>query len=255
MTKEEILRHLRTKTFGRTIHTFETIDSTNSYARSIAAEAPEGTIVIAEHQTHGRGRLGRQWHASAGKNLTFSLIIRPTLPPSSAGLISLYASLGVAKAIESSTGVAARCKWPNDVLAGGRKLSGILSEVVISPPERFSVVIGIGVNVFETEFPPELRQSATSIALAGGKAGDRSSVLCAILEELEQSYHLLDGTKGAELIAAWSARSPMLGAAIEIAQNGGVVRGTATCLAEDGRLVVENAEGTHYIVAGDASLV
>jgi BirA family biotin operon repressor/biotin-[acetyl-CoA-carboxylase] ligase len=253
MTKEEIQSRLSTKTFGRTIHTFETIDSTNSYARSIAAEAPEGTIVIAEHQRRGKGRLGRQWHASAGKNLTFSLIIRPKIPPSAAGLVSLYASLAVARAIESSTGVAARCKWPNDVLAGGRKVSGILSEAVFSPPDRFSVVIGIGVNVFETEFPPELRQSATSIALAGGKADDRSSVLGAILDELERSYPMLE--KGAELIAAWSARSPMLGAKIEIAQHGGVVRGTAARIAEDGRLVVENAEGTHYIVAGDASLV
>jgi BirA family biotin operon repressor/biotin-[acetyl-CoA-carboxylase] ligase len=170
-------------------------------------------------------------------------------------LISLYVSLCVAKAIESSTGVAARCKWPNDVLAGGKKISGILSEAVFSPSDRISVVIGIGVNVLETEFPPELRQTATSIALAGGKVTDRSAVLCAILEELEQSYPMLDDKKGDALIAAWSARSMMLGAAIEIAQDGRVVRGTASGIADDGRLVVENEEGTHYIVAGDASLV
>jgi len=255
MTKEEILRQLRTETFGRTIHTFETLDSTNSFAKSIAAETPEGTLVIAENQTHGKGRLGRRWHAAAGENLTFSVVLRPSISPANAGLISLYASLCVAKGIETSTGIDARCKWPNDVLAGGKKISGILSEAVFPPRERLSVVIGIGVNVLETEFPPEIRQTATSIKLAGGKVTDRSSVLSAILKELEDSYPMLDDNKGHALIAAWSARSPMLGATIEIAQDGNVVRGTALRIAEDGRLVIENSEGTHYIIAGDTSIV
>src|SRR5207249_3640832 len=119
--------HLSTRIFGKKIYCLDVIDSTNNYAKALASqEAEEGTVVVAEYQGAGRGRFGRTWVSAPGQNLTFSVIIRPSMPPQGIGVISLYAGLAVANAVHELCGVAPTCKWPNDVLLNDKKICGIL---------------------------------------------------------------------------------------------------------------------------------
>src|ERR1043166_7342765 len=141
MTESEILPHLRTIQFGKKIVAFDSLDSTNLRAKSLPPEdAVTGTVVITDEQTAGRGRLGRTWTSEKGENLTFSIILRCALPAESAGVISMYASLAVARAIQSQTGEMPECKWPNDVLLNGKKCCGILSDASIDINGMSSVI-------------------------------------------------------------------------------------------------------------------
>jgi BirA family biotin operon repressor/biotin-[acetyl-CoA-carboxylase] ligase len=177
--------------FGRALRYYDEIESTNAEAKSLAADgAPEGTVVIAECQTAGRGRLGRRWTSPAGKGLLFSVILRPALPMSDAHLLTLVAATAAAEAIETHTGVAVRIKWPNDLYVDDRKLGGILTEVSGEQDEIDWVIVGIGVNV-NTEYgelPVPLRRTAASLKMAGGRLFDRSELLALILLSLEASY-------------------------------------------------------------------
>jgi BirA family transcriptional regulator, biotin operon repressor / biotin---[acetyl-CoA-carboxylase] ligase len=254
MKKEDIIHKLRTKKFGQNLFYRESLDSTNTFAKTLPFEdSPEGTVILAEFQTGGRGRQGRQWYSRPGKNLTFSLILRPRFSLEVGGLLSLYASLAVASALGNYPGVHAQCKWPNDVLVNEHKISGILSEAVVAQNGALTVIIGIGINVNETNFPPGLLKPATSLALACGKELDRAEVFCGVLEELERTYPLLDEGGRATLVARWSARSSMLGKEVLIDQNGTTVRGIARQIAGDGHLVVETTTGSVSILSGDVT--
>src|ERR1044071_5539110 len=129
MTELEIRKHLKTSTFGRQLYCFDQIDSTNSSAKSLAAQGiEEGAIVIAEEQRTGRGRFDRTWHSSPGLNLTFSIILRPNIHPRKIGVLSLYAGLAVTQGVMETSGLDATCKWPNDILVNRKKICGILCE-------------------------------------------------------------------------------------------------------------------------------
>jgi BirA family biotin operon repressor/biotin-[acetyl-CoA-carboxylase] ligase len=256
MKSEEIAGKLKSVSFGRTLYSFDELDSTNVYAKNLAREgAPEGTVVIAETQTQGKGRMGRSWHSSSGKNLTFSVILRPRITAHHRGLISLYAGLSVANAVCREADLDARCKWPNDVLVDGRKLCGILSEAIFDGTAPAAVVLGIGLNVNERDFPSALRTPATSLAMLCGREFDRAGLLAGLLLELESSLPLLEERNHPSLIGRWSDRSAMLGREIEIDQDGRVTRGIARAIGEDGQLILETREGTHRIIAGDATFV
>lgn len=256
MTSEEILHRLQTKRFGKNIHLFETIDSTNIYAKSLVPKnVPEGTIVIAESQTHGRGRLGRIWHSNPGKNLTFSIILQPNLSSKYVGIVSLYAGLAVSNIIGRISHLQSECKWPNDILLEGKKVCGILSEASFPQGSPMTVIIGIGLNVNQTEFPPQLKRPATSLMISCGNEFNRIDTLCEILFELETLYPLLDDAHCNIIIERWSKQSLMLGKEIEIEQSGRLSRGIAKALAEDGQLIVETPDGPMKIFAGDTTLV
>ena len=177
--------------FGRAFRYYDEIESTNAEAKSLAQDgAPEGTVVIAECQTAGRGRQGRRWTSPAGKGLLFSVILRPALPMSDAHLLTLVAATAVAEAIEKHTGVIVRIKWPNDLYVDDRKLGGILTEVSGEQDEIDWVVLGVGINV-NTEYgelPVPLRRTAASLKITGGRLFDRSELLAHVLLSLEASY-------------------------------------------------------------------
>jgi len=176
---------------------FSRVDSTQLVARQLAAAGtPEGTLVLADHQAAGRGQRGRTWLAPAGSALLFSLVLRPPLPPSRWPALTIAAATAVAEAVTEATGVAARVKWPNDVLVGERKLAGILAEGVVGP--ACFVVLGIGVNVGQgpDDWPPELRGRAVSLAELGVPLG-REAVLAALLARLAGRYQaFLDAPVG-----------------------------------------------------------
>src|SRR5208283_2326 len=189
MNEGDIRKHIITQTFGKKIFAFDILDSTNVKAKSLALDdAQEGAIVIAEEQTAGKGRLGRSWSSEKGKNLTFSVIARPRISPQHLGILSLFAGVSVARALTTLTDKTIRCKWPNDVFLNNKKVCGILSESVASEKSITAVIIGIGINVNQKKFSPDLQEKATSLALETGRDFHRWQVLAAILKEIENCY-------------------------------------------------------------------
>lgn len=179
--------------FIREIKYYESLASTNLTAKKLASEgACEGTLVMAGKQTDGRGRTGSKWHhpEKKGDAIAMSMILRPKLAPDSASMLTIAAAVAVRRAIEKETGLAADIKWPNDLLCGGKKLCGILTEGVFRDGAYYAV-LGIGLNVNAEAFPKELEDTACSIKQCTGKKTDSDRLVRAIFEEFENSYAIL----------------------------------------------------------------
>jgi BirA family biotin operon repressor/biotin-[acetyl-CoA-carboxylase] ligase len=221
------------------------VDSTQAVALALAEDgAADGTAVVADSQRAGRGRRGRVWRDEPGASLLVSILTRPVSAPGCWPLLSLMTAVAVARALHRAAGVEARLKWPNDVLLDGRKVAGILLESRQRPP---LVVIGIGINVGQTGFPPELADRAISLTQATGRAVDREGLLTAVLDEVERGRARLDGEGSAPLRRAWMARSATLGTWV----TAGAFRGRAVDLAEDGALVLDDGRRRYRVTAGE----
>jgi len=248
---------LNTHDVGRELHWFAELPSTSDRAKELAEEGGDhGEVVIAEAQTAGRGRRGRSWASPPGRNLAFSVLLRPDLPPARAPELTLVASIAICDALRQA-GVDAGIKWPNDVLAGGRKIAGILTELAAEPDRVHWVVLGIGVNVNARaeDFPEELRGEATSILLERGEPAPRALFLAACLTALEEwlDRHAEEGF--AAIRAAWRERSVTLGREVSVQADGREVAGIAIDLDEDGALLVRDRSGVQRILAGDVTLL
>jgi BirA family biotin operon repressor/biotin-[acetyl-CoA-carboxylase] ligase len=233
------------------------VDSTQEVARALArAGAEEGTIVVAETQTAGRGRLGRTWHSPPGTNLYCSVLLRPALAPATVPQLALVAGLAVAEAIEA-LGLRPALKWPNDVLLDGRKAVGILTEMEAELERVRVVIVGIGVNVNATaeEFPPYLHDRATSLALVAGHPIDRIRFAGGLLTSLEGYYRrFLDGGF-APLREAWERRSALAGRRVTVRANDVEVAGKVAGIDEDGALrLVDGTGAVRRVVAGEVTL-
>lgn len=243
---------------GRALRYYDEIESTNAEAKSLAQDgAPEGTVVIAECQTAGRGRLGRRWMSPAGKGLLFSVILRPALPMSDAHLLTIVAATAAAEAIETQTGVAVRIKWPNDLYVDDRKLGGILTEVSGEQDEIDWVVVGVGVNV-NTEYgelPVPLRRTAASLKIAGGRLFDRSELLAHILLSLEASYlaTLRGGFEGA--LESFRRRDYLSRKTVSVQTREGPIVGEALGIDDRGALLLQLPHRhVRRFYAGDVTL-
>lgn len=187
--KRELEQGLKTKTMGQTIYFYEETDTTNNRARELALEgAPEGTLVVAEKQTAGRGRRGKVWESPLGTGIWMSLVLRPQIAPTEASVLTLLCGLATAEAIEAETGLSADIKWPNDILINGKKAVGILTEMDCEMSEVHFVIPGIGINVNTASFPPEIAEIATSLYLECGKTVSRRRLVHKVLERLEEHY-------------------------------------------------------------------
>ena len=187
--KRELEQGLKTKTMGQSIYFYEETDTTNNRARELALEgAPEGTLVVAEKQTAGRGRRGKVWESPLGTGIWMSLVLRPQIMPAEASVLSLLCGLATAEAIEAETGLSAGIKWPNDILINGKKAVGILTEMDCEMSEVHFVIPGIGINVNTASFPPEIADIATSLYLECGKTVSRRRLVHKVLERLEEHY-------------------------------------------------------------------
>jgi biotin-[acetyl-CoA-carboxylase] ligase BirA-like protein len=237
-----ILDGLSTGLFGRQVVYFEATDSTNSVAKRLArAGAVEGTLVIAEHQVAGRGRLGRSWLAPAGTSLLFSLLFRPDLEVRQAQGLTMICGLGVRAAIREVTGLPAQLKWPNDITLGGRKAGGILTEVSSSGPCLEHVVAGIGLNVNmeTTALPPGF--NATSISHELGHTIARLPLLQAALVQVERRYS--DLSEGKWPAEEWAAALETLGKSVELRTAEGIWKGVATAVDDEGALILRTDTG------------
>jgi BirA family biotin operon repressor/biotin-[acetyl-CoA-carboxylase] ligase len=249
-------RGLSTKIFGSKFFTFETIDSTNNCARALAGcWAEEGTIVLAEEQTAGRGRQGRSWYTNPQENLTFSVILRPKLPPDAINLLPLFAAVAIADAIESETGLAVQCKWPNDIILNGRKAAGILLEGSVKGDAVEFVVLGIGINVNQTIFPVDIAHRATSLRLETGKNLDRVKLLHKVLNALESRYRAVLKSGFNAILPDWTTRSAMLEKEITVSENGTEFSGVVKGLAPDGALIIASDGAERALYAGDVTII
>jgi BirA family biotin operon repressor/biotin-[acetyl-CoA-carboxylase] ligase len=248
---------LETDILGRQIYYYPVATSTNTLAKEMAAQgACEGTLLIAEEQTQGRGRMGRSWLSPAGKNLLFSLILRPPLSPVQISFITMLSALAVVKTIRVLTSLEALIKWPNDVMINHRKVGGILTEFSAEQDQVIYVILGIGVNLnFDPTSYPEIAQIATSIYLESGQEVDRIKFLHTLLGELEKQYKdLLEG-KNASILQEWRSLLMMLNKEVEIISNQETLTGWAEDVDEYGALVLRLASGNQVkIYTGDVSL-
>lgn len=227
---------------GHSFRYYDEIESTNVEAKALAAKgAPEGTVVVAESQTAGRGRRGRSWVSPAGKGLLFSVVLRPSIPMGDAHLLTLVTAVAAADAIEAQAKVPVRIKWPNDLFIGDKKVGGILTQVNGEQDEVDWIVVGIGINV-NTEFvelPVSLRRSAVSLAMASGSQIDRSELLAALLISLEKHYAHVQGNGFDGVISAFRQRDYLLQKSVSVETREGAVVGRASGIDERGALLVE----------------
>jgi BirA family biotin operon repressor/biotin-[acetyl-CoA-carboxylase] ligase len=255
----EVLPRLRTATFGRCLHYRARTASTNlDLERLAAAGAPEGTVVVAETQSAGRGRLERGWFSPPGGGLYFSLLLRPAIEPARATSLPLILGLAVAETLERcAPGVRAEVKWPNDILVGGRKICGILCALQAETDRIHHIVAGIGINVGLTrrELPAALRRTATSLRIAAGVATNRAALLADLLLVLEEKYLAWRQQGLPPFLPALRARDALFGRAVEIERAAGKVRGRADGVEPDGALRLRLTGGrVELVCSGDAHL-
>ena len=260
INKDEFVRCLETKVLGHAVlEIHETVDSTSFRARKLAAAgAAEGSLVLAETQTAGRGRLGRAWHSPPGKNVYFSLILRPILPPEQIQLITLTAGLSAAEALTGIIGRSPDLKWPNDLLLDQKKIIGILAELELISPGAPYVVLGMGLNVNAgiDDIPPDLRDKAGSLFMATGEKYDRSLVLARLLSSLEKYYHLLIQGQAHRIIELYRRACNTLGTRVRVSSGPRVTTGLAVDVDDNGGLMVRPDGSDEVVVlnAGEVSL-
>jgi len=254
---EELEAGLNTRVIGHRILYYPSVGSTNDVARALAVTgAPEGIVVLADEQTAGRGRRGRRWLAPTGTCLLFSLLLRPLLAPRQCGRLTMACSLALAESIESQTGLAIGLKWPNDLLARGRKVGGILIELGTEGERLEYAIVGMGLNVNLDFTAPEvvcLRERATSLAQELGAPVAREPLLACILNRLEARYlALCDGWLPHQ---EWMARLVMLDQKVVISGLDSELEGWAEGVDRDGALLLRLRDDQMLrVLAGDVSL-
>ncbi|MDO4293351.1 MAG: biotin--[acetyl-CoA-carboxylase] ligase [Eubacteriales bacterium] len=239
---------------GKPLSCRETVDSTNlEVCRAAGQGAPEGLLVQAEEQTAGRGRRGRSWLSPPGENLYFSLLLRPDIDPEKTHMLTPLMALAVAKSARS-LGIDALIKWPNDVVARGHKLCGILTELHLEA-EGFYVVIGTGINVNQRSFPEGLHE-ATSLCLEKGSGIDREELLARVLRCFEECYgRFLETQDLSGLRAGYEALLVNRGRTVEVLDPKGAWKGEALGILDTGELLVRRSDGTKEAVfAGEVSV-
>jgi BirA family transcriptional regulator, biotin operon repressor / biotin---[acetyl-CoA-carboxylase] ligase len=252
---QQVCDGLGTRRLGTNFHYFSEIDSTNSYARGLAQQgAREGEVIIAEAQTRGRGRLGRSWVSPPFVNLYLSVILRPELPPVHAPQLTLMAAVALADTIASFIGTPPTIKWPNDILVGGKKLAGILTESSGDSKRIEFVILGIGVNLnYPVAMMPEvIRERATSILTLTKNNIEREAFLQRLIQDLDRCYGELEEVGFDSLALRWEAFFGLRGRGVRVEMADRVMVGVAKGIDRDGALIVEDNRGERQrIVAGD----
>ena len=230
----------------------KTVDSTNLLARELARQgAPEGTLVLAEEQTSGRGRRGREWRSPGGANLLFSLLLRPAFSPEQVFALTMILALAACEAVREATGLMSLIKWPNDLYIGQKKLAGILTDFALKAKRVEYVIIGLGLNVNWN--PPDV--AATSLRAETGRDIPRTDLLVGILQRFEGYYEEVLSGRVAPFYEQWNALCLMMGKEVEIASGHEKIRGRAVRIDYDGSLIIrDEAGGESRIRNGDVSV-
>ncbi len=234
----------------------KSISSTNDLAKRLASEgAPDGTLVVSDTQTRGKGRLGRQWDSPPQCGIYLSALLYPPDPQKSAPYLTLLAGVAVVNTL--NTWCEVTLKWPNDVISHDKKLSGVLCEFVHEIRPRPALVIGIGINVHQeaSQFPEEIRKTASSIFVETGQHLPRTHILKTLVEELDKEYQKFLANGPQQLIQRWSDRSCMFGQVIALKKGNEISRGLVKRLDHNGHLVLETENGEETFGAGEATIL
>ena len=256
---DDLLARLgETKIIGRDIQVFEQTTSTNDVMEKFARDGvKEGVVVFAESQTKGRGRLGRKWISPERKGLWFSVLLRPDLRPQEATQLTVASATALRRAIQNETSLKPEIKWPNDILIGGKKVAGILTELGAEVDRVKHIILGIGldVNLDAGELPAELRKTATSLKIETGETVSRAELAVAILRELDFDYARICGGKFPVVADEWEAHCVTIGRNVTVLIGDRAIRGRAESLDDDGALLLRTEHGhLERIIGGDVML-
>jgi len=258
LSATEISHQLKTKFTGKVIHSFNTVKSTNDIAHQLADKgAVEGTIVTAEKQTLGKGRLGRSWHSPEKMGIYVSIILRPKFTPDQAPGLSIMSALGVAEAMNEYAPKKVQIKWPNDILINGRKAAGVLTELSAEKNKINYVIAGIGINVKQSQsgFPLNLSGTATSLQQETGKEISRVELLKLVLVNFEKEYLRYRKNqliKSLPRIRKWSS---LLNQEVTLQWNGAAVTGTAVDIDRSGSLIIISKGNRMSVSSGEVTVV
>jgi len=256
---DDLLARLgKTKVIGRDIRVFEETTSTNDVIEKLARDGvKEGAVVFAESQTKGRGRLGRKWISPTHKGLWFSILLRPNLRPQETTQLTVASATALRRAIQSETGLKPEIKWPNDILIGGKKVAGILTELSAETDKVRHVILGIGIDVNQDadEFPAELKKIATSLKIETGEMISRAELATEILRELDADYARICSGKFAAVADEWEGHCTTIGKDVTVQIGGRKLRGCAESLDDDGALLLRTEHGRlERVTGGDVTL-
>lgn len=257
LSKYELESRMATTWLGKEIVYKETTDSTNADVRRMAENgADNGLLVVADAQTAGKGRRGRQWESEKGTNLYFSILLKPDIAPDKASMITLIAAYSVAKVIAKNTGLDAKIKWPNDIVVGRKKVCGILTEMSMERDYIHHIVVGIGINVNEEAFPEEIKEMATSLKKEGGRVVSRANLLSDILTQFEKDYEaFLEAENLNPFIEEYNKMLVNKGALVKVLDPKGEFSGIAGGINEEGMLIVFKENGLiEKVYAGEVSV-
>ena len=260
LSPTQIELFLNTERFGREIHHFDVVDSTQTVAHKLAQEgAPDGTVVIAETQTAGRGRMARPWESAQGTGIWMSIIVRPDVTPQQASSYTLVVAVAVSKAIKTLyKNVEPAIKWPNDLLINGKKCTGILTEMQAEADCVQALLVGIGINAnqVEADFSPEIADIATSLRLAAGEEINRAALVATILQYLEQYTEIFVKEGFTSIKKAWEQASCTIGRRIEVTTIREQFEGIASGITDEGVLQLTQDNGTvRTIYSGDVRIL
>jgi len=257
--QESLKQNLAGKSIGHPLHYYEEIGSTNDEAFRLGmAGAPEGSVLIAQSQSAGKGRMQRVWHSPSGANIYTSIILRPMFEPSRAPQISITAGVAVAETLNVYCPGKVWLKWPNDVLIGTKKVCGILAQMKISSNAVDFVVVGIGINVnlHYQEFPQDIQEIATSLAIETGREISRLELIISLYENMAKWYRELSGNGFIPVKEKWLSLSSMMDKPVSVVFREEVVSGIAVGLDDDGSLILLTAENKKMkISAGDTTII
>jgi len=243
---------------GREIKVFQETSSTSDVLEKLARDGVrEGLVVFAESQTRGRGRLGRPWISPRGRGIWLSVLLRPTLRPQAATRLTVAAAAALARAFRREIPLRPEIKWPNDLMIHGRKVAGVLTELSgeLDSVRHVSLGIGINANLTREDFPPALRESATSLRLALGRPVDRAALAATLLQELDRAYACISDDRFTTLADEWSEHCTTLGRHVSVLTGNRRIVGLAESLDSEGALLVRTDFGRlERIVGGDVSL-
>jgi BirA family biotin operon repressor/biotin-[acetyl-CoA-carboxylase] ligase len=256
---DDLLARLgKSRIIGRDVHVFEQTTSTNDVVEKLARDGVrEGVVVFAESQTRGRGRLGRKWVSPARKGLWFSILLRPNLRPQETTQLTVASATALRRAIFSQTRLPIEIKWPNDILIGGKKAAGILTEMSAELDRVRHVILGIGIDVNQDapEFPAEIRKIATSLKIESGESVSRAALATAVLRELDAEYYRISAGRFSDVAAEWMEHCTTIGKNVTVQIGDRKIRGRAESLDDDGALILRSEHGRlQRITGGDVTI-
>lgn len=257
VTKSEIASRLNTRWAARSLYCFEEVDSTNIVAKKKAEEGEaHGTLIVADQQSAGRGRRGRGWESQAGKDIYMTLLLKPEFAPEKASMLTLVMALAVVRGVQDVTQIPCSIKWPNDIVANGKKICGILTEMSAELDYIHYVVTGVGINVNLDVLPESIKDKATSLLLEGGKRVLRAHIIERVMYHYEQYYETFIQTEDLSgMLEEYNQYLINLGREVCVLDPKGEYNGVAQGITPRGELMVKNEEGAILpVYAGEVSV-